>query len=437
VSESFFYLATLLTFIYISYKFRNNIVYFLTILFFYDGLFAFYGNQIWNAYKIVLPLLSIYCASKYRVFSNVRKEDFFIGSSFLLFTVSFLIAAYLNGDHFTITFSQYAKYFNLLLLYFIFKRISVKYLFQFEKLRSLIYNLLVIQILLSIIKFLIWGFSESIVGSISYVGGSAATILPIMGFVFIYLMKDGVLSFREWVFILLLMFIGTVSMKRAMWFIMPVIILLFLYYVPKKRISKNWLIAIPVIPLAFYFAVRMNPTFNKEMSPWGSFDLSYVLNESRIYTFGSTDSQEKGQGRGGATGLLFYNMFNNEINQNYLFGYGLADMYTTSYDQFKDLGFGLNHKGSATGIFQAYVSTGYLGAILIVIFVLSILKTIREKRIRHVIILLFLWEYFLYAGNIIRNPAIILLLAFVISFANQKYFQKQSRSLPENYRKML
>jgi hypothetical protein len=417
-SGELFYGVMLLTFIYSIFKFRSSIFFILIILLFYDGMFASYGDRVWNIYKIFLPIIAIYCASKYKSFTKLQNEDYFIIASFLLFSFSFLLSAYLNGDYFTITFSQYAKYLNLFLLFFTFKRISINSVSRFEKCTKLLYLLLVIQIVLTILKFLTWGFRESVVGSISDSGGAAASVLPLVAFIFLWLYRKGVLRRNDWIFTLLLMCIGIVSMKRAIMFIMPVVIFLFLYYVPKKRIPRNWVFAVPLMPIVFYFAVRLNPTFNKENSKWGTFDLNYVINSSREYTFGSKESREKGQGRGGATLLLLENMFNKDYTVNSLFGYGLKDMYATDYDQFEDLGFGINHKGSATGIFQSYVSIGYFGILFTLIFAFSMLRTIKEKRIRYVIYGLFCWEYILYTGNIIRNPAIIVLLVFIIAYAN-------------------
>ena len=395
------------------------------ILLFYDGYFASFGDQVWNIYKTILPILALYCSSKYKAFTNLHNEDYIIIVSFLVFSISFQLSAYLNDDYFTITFSQYAKYFDIFLLYFIFKKTSKLYVFTFEKLIKLIFFLLIIQIILTLFKFYAYSFYESIVGSISFTGGAAASILPILGFVFIWFRKKGNLTRNDWIFTLGLMFVGVVSMKRAVWFVMPIVILLFLYYVPQKRIPKNFLYAIPLIPVAFYFAVRMNPTFNKESSKWGSFDMNYVLNSSREYTFGSKESEEKGQGRGGATLLLLDNLLHKEVDIKSLFGYGLKDMYTTDYQQFDELGFGLNHKGSATGLFQSYVSTGYIGMFITIIFVFSMLRTIKEKRIRYVMIALFCWEYILYTGSIIRNPAIGTLLVFIIALANMSFSASQ------------
>jgi hypothetical protein len=424
MATNLFSVCLWLTFIYCIYRFRTNVLYLLIILIFYDGLFAYYGDQIWNAYKTIIPILTIYCASKYKAFTNFEKEDYIVFGTFLLFSFSFMLSAYLNGDYFTITFSQFSKYFDVFLLFFIFKRISTHSGYHFEKIINLMYTLLIIQILLTLIKFSVYGFYESIVGSISFTGGAAASILPILGFIFIWFMRKGALKRNDWILTLLLMFIGVVSMKRAIWFIMPLIILLFLYYVPRKRIPKNFFYALPLIPIAFYFAVRMNPTFNKESSKWGSFNLSYVLESSREYTFGSKDSNEKGQGRGGAVILLLDNLFHKEPNIRTLFGFGLRDMYATDYDQFDELGFGLNHKGSATGLFQSYVSTGYVGMFLTMLFIFTILKTIREKRLRTVLTLLFCWEYIFYTGSIIRNPAIAILLVFIISYANTSFNPK-------------
>jgi hypothetical protein len=412
----------LLSLIFISVKFRNNLLYFLIILLFYDGFFASFGDQVWNIYKIILPLIAFYCTIKYSSFSDLRKEDYLIFTSFLLFSLSFMFSAYLNGDYFNITFSQYAKYVNLFLLFFIFKKTSTRHLFQFEKVNYLIFSLLIIQILLTILKFLTWGFRESVVGSISFTGGAVASVLPILGFIFIWFYRKGILSQKDWIFTILLMFISVVSMKRAVWFVLPAVIFMFLYYVPKKKVPRNWVYAIPIIPIAFYFAVRLNPTFNREGTTMGSFDMRFILESAREYTFGSKTGIEKGQGRGGAVWLLFDNLLHKKLNEKSLFGYGLKDMYTTDYDQFDTLGFGLNHKGSATGVFQSYVSTGYIGVLFTIFFAFSILRTIKDKRLRYVIIGLFCWEYFFYTGSIIRNTAIASILVFIIAYANREKF---------------
>lgn len=414
-TAEFFYGIMLITFFYSLYKYRGNLFYVFIILLFYDGMFSYAGTGIWNLYKVLLPILALYCITRYRLSSITFHDERLIIISFIIFSLSFLYSSFINEDYFKLIFSQYAKYFNLFISFLILKRIAYDS-YSFEKIKNLLYTLLVIQIILTVIKYYIWGIRESVVGSISFTGGAAATVLPILGFVFIWITKRGSLKNKDWLILALLMFISFVSMKRAIWFIMPLVVFLFYTYIPRKKLSGKLLFVIPIIPLIFYLGVKNNPSLNPEHKFGGTFDLNYVFNFAKEYTFG-TDEKKTGTGRGGATLLLIDKLFSLEYSENDLIGNGLKPIYAAERDTYDNPGFGINQRGSATGVFQTFISAGFLGIITTLAFSFSMLFQLKSPRLRNVIIGIFLWEYFLYTGIILRTPALSFLLVFSVIYA--------------------
>jgi hypothetical protein len=287
---------------------------------------------------------------------------------------------------------------------------------------------LLIQILLSIAKLIIIGPAESIVGSIASQGGAIATSLPMLGFMFIWLKKQGKLERNDWLVTLGLASIGFVSLKRAIWFIMPILIGLLMFYVPKRKIpNRVAILASLAIPLVFYFGIRLNPTLNKERKIWGSFDPGFALNYAKVYSFGENEQSEKGVGRGGATILLIEKFVNFDFNEKEWTGYGLRFIYAANYNEFQDLNLGINHIGSATGAFQTMVSNGYIGIIAILWFALSILLKTQNRRLRYVLVGFFCWEYFFYTGSVLREMSLSFLLIYLVLFSNIIIDYKKTR----------
>lgn len=423
--ESIYWVIVLLTFIYVIYKNRNNSVKILIILSFYAGLASFSGKAIENPYKIVLVIISIYLLLKYNGLSGLYRRESLLLIIFSLFSLSFLYSALINGDYFNLAFSQYGKYVTPICLFFVFNSILRKNPVAFFGLKDLFIFLLTIQIILSAVKILTIGLQETTVGSIAHVGGGPATMLPVMGFILVWLINKGDLKRKEWIFTFLLIFIAFASLKRAVWFIMPVILFLFMYFIPGKVKVRNMLYFTPLIPFIFYVGVRLTPTLNKEGKIGGSFDLQYVLDYSQRYNFGKTSRTaeiELGTGRGGATLLLLTRLFNDKpLSSNDYWGTGLLEMYTTDYDQFSDRKYGVNSKGAVSGIFQSYIASGYVGIMTTILLIISISGQIKNLRIRFAILLLIFWDYLFYSGLILRTQALFILLLYIILYSNQQY----------------
>ena len=173
---SLYYLVIGSTFIYITYKNRNDSVSFLIILLFYNGLFTFLGKSVENPYKIITLIVAFYAIIKTNSFNFTNKLTSNLLFLFIFFTLIFLSTGLINKNRFFLLFSQYSKY----LIPFLFTFIMVQYS-NFDKQRLdrigiLFISLLTFQIYFSIIKFFLFKPMEPIVGSLHFIGGAAATV---------------------------------------------------------------------------------------------------------------------------------------------------------------------------------------------------------------------------------------------------------------------
>jgi hypothetical protein len=429
--ESIYWYFVLLTFIYILYKNRKNSIKVLIVLCFYSGLAAFFGKGIENSYKVGLVLFSIYVLLKYHGLSGLNKKGGLLLLVFVLFSVSFLYSTYINGDYFKLIFSQYGKYVTPICLFFVFNSVLIKDPRAFISLRDLFFTLLTTQILLSAVKIFTIGVVESTVGSLSFTGGGVAAEVPVLGFILLWLQKRGEFKRKDWIYTFLLLLIGVASVKRAIWFIMPVIVFLFMYYVNRKlKIGKVWYF-LPIVPFIFYLGVRLNPSLNREGRVGGSFDLQFAIDYVQSYNFGKTKETsdiQLGQGRGGATFLLFEKAFNSKsLSFNDFWGSGLQQIYTTNYEQFDNEKYGVNSKGAVTGVFQTYIVSGFIGVIFTILLIFSILYMIKEPRIRTTIAILMFWDYLFYSGLILRMQSLLILLFFIITYANLQFEERLNK----------
>ena len=214
--------------------------------------------------------------------------------------------------------------------------------------------------------------------------------------------------------------------------------------------------AIILVPLLFYLGVRLTPTLNPEHQIWGSFDWEHAMGYAETYQFGEegilgqTDALEQlgserlqyaggvigvdsdvieAEGRGNATIALIRLLIGQHttIDQDW-WGLGFGSMYSTDYGEFDKLPLTiqLNHKGSATGLFQNYVTTGILGALCTIIFCFSFLFYCRHKRLKYVLIAICAWEYFMYTGILFRTPIFMAVLFVVIHSVNYERLKARS-----------
>ena len=407
--------------VYSIYKYRKNNFFILIVFTFFIGLFVFLGKNVLNVYRILLVLYALILAKKF-ISLKTLSGDLFIVISFILFSVAFLLSSFLNQDNLTLLLSQYSRYLLLFLIFFILQRI-MPYPALREKMNQLVYFLILLQIILSVIKFIVTGQMESIVGSLSFSGGAMATTFPILGFVFLWMYRKGNFSRKDWLFIIGLMFVGFVNYKRAIWFMLPFFMGLFMIFVQKRKIKRSFLMVIALIPFLFYLGIRLNPTLNREQKVWGSFDLNYAFDYAYEYSYGAPETaaeQKVAVGRGGATNYLLNRMIGGNLTKEDLFGKGLTLMYVEGAkdDKYFKEKYNINSIGSANGFFQSYVVFGFIGTFITLLFVFSLLRKVNNKRIQFALICIYFWEFFFYTGTILREPALSFLFVYLITFSN-------------------
>ena len=437
------------TLIYMLWKNRRDYLSLLFILLSWPRVFIFYGKNIENLYKIAMLLLCIYFFYQLYAYRVFQKRERWIAITFVLFSIQFLFSVLLfTQNTITIVLSQYSRYVEIVLLCFIMKRII--YQGRGEYLFKLFYDIGLMQIIISIFKMFAIGWQmEGLVGSFSIIGGAMGTTIPILWFINLWYYRKGNLSKWAMVYILGLMLVGFTSGKRAVMFILPVVITAMMVYVPKLKLKSSTIAtAIILVPMLLYCGIRLTPTLNPEHKIWGSFDWEYAMGYAETYQFGkeglqgqtealsqadaeyiqysggyigSTDRRIEAEGRGGATMAMLRLLIGEHetIDQDW-WGLGFNNMYSTDYIEFAKLPLTIqiNHKGSATGVFQSYVTTGLLGVICTILFSFAFLFYCQHKRLKYVLLAICAWEYFMYTGILFRTPIFMAVLFMVIHGVN-------------------
>ncbi len=460
------YIGVFITFVYMCYKYRRDALSILIILMFYTGLFIFLGAMVANIMKIVVLGLTCWCCFDKNIWSIRKKEDVWFIVIFGVFLLVFFISVMnSSGNTTTIIFSQLARYVEFFCLYFLLREA----VYRKDKLQAylqLFYELIIVQLIITILKFILFGGQqiESFVGTFSVNGGAQGTSLPILGFIVLYFYRSGKLSKWDWLLVAGLMLIGYTAAKRAIWFILPIVIAAFLIYVRGIRLNKYLMLGLCAAPIVFYFGVRLTPTLNPEHQVWGSFDWEHVFGYAEQYQFGDEgleafDIQKENhissiggqyftanngtieaQGRGNATLALVELLFSPKytLKDQDIYGIGFSSMYSTSYDTFDKLPLTIHlaYKGAATGVFQSYVTTGYLGVFTTILLMFFPFFFFKHKRLQWVILAILAWEYFMYTGIVFRTPAFMAILLFVLHYTNKQYDDYQAVKRAERLRQL-
>lgn len=407
-------------------------------------------------YKIAMLLLCIYFFYQLYAYRAYQKRERWLLVAFTLFSIQFILSVFLYTQNtITIVLSQYSRYVEILLLYFIVKHTI--YNGKGERLLALFYDIGLMQIIISVFKMFAIGWQmEGLVGSFTIIGGAQGTTIPILWFINLWYYRKGKFTNKDWLYILGLFLVGFTSGKRAVMFILPVVVAAFMIYVPKLRLKSSTIVmTILLVPLLLYCGVRLTPSLNPEHKIWGSFDWEYAMGYAETYQFGKEGLQGQSdaiaqvdehiqyaggaiigqkqyveaEGRGGATIAMLRLLIGEHetINKDW-WGLGFNSMYSTDYEEFDKLPLTIhiNHKGSATGIFQSYVTTGLLGALCTILFSFAFLFYCRHKRIKYVLLAICAWEYFMYTGILFRTPVFMAVLFLVIHSVNYERLKARS-----------
>lgn len=427
-----YYLVATILMLVVVWNYRRNLFALLLILLAFSGTIAYWiprGTQMMN---IVTVLLSTYLFVQNKVWSFFPHFRYLI-IAFVVFSLYFVFDNLLvHGDKLLFVFSQYSKYFVpfvCLLLFIYYARKDIIYL---RYINHLIGALLLIQVGMSIYKFILIGHHwEGMVGTFGSVrGGGSGTGFPLVALCWVAINSNmDIRKLKSWLFIASLLLLGIAAGKRAVILLFPILFMVLSVYVCRKRFSNRVWMIVAAAPLLFYFGVRLTPTFNPENKVWGSFDLEYMMNYTENYAMGEVEDGEEREHYTGRVGsaLTFWNIFTDVDNysvQTWLGG-GVERAYTSSedreaYDQYGKE-FGLNHRGDVTGILMLYLAIGVLGVLMFIVYYWFLFRMVRYKRLKLVLFALVMFDFIFYNSTMIREPFVSLLMMFVIVYSLVQY----------------
>ena len=261
-----------------------------------------------------------------------------------------------------------------------------------------------------------FGLTEIIVGSLSSGGGALATTFPVFALIIYYFYRKGDFSILDWMVVAGIFFIGFSSNKRAIWFILPIMMLLVMVYLPRKRIPLRILYLTPLIPLIVYLGIRLNPSLNPSHKIWGTFDPEYTLNYTRNYSLGEDEypNDQVAYGRVSSTFMLFNRIREGELSLDDFIGRGQEIIRYTSYQEFRDYDTGLASKMATNGFYKTYLTTGVFGIITLLFWYYFMVTHIKNRRFRIIMLLYLAVEYFFYHATPMDTPVAMILLVFII-----------------------
>lgn len=445
--------------VYMLWRYRSDSLLVFLVMLFFPRVFIFMGKNVENLYKVSLLLMCFYTCWERKVWTRYTLKDLLYILMFVVLSMSFFYSTlFYSRDNWTIIFSQYARYLEIFLLWFLL-RDAIFYRNDKDKLLQFLYEIVIVQIIISIFKLVIFKSQiEGLVGAFTISGGGVGTSFPIIGFYTLYIYRKGVFKKLDWWLIMGLFLLGWTTGKRAVWIILPIVIMLFFSYVRGVRLNKYMILGLLAFPIVIYFGARLTPSLNPEHQVWGSFDMQYIYDYANTYQFGEEGVEGQGEnirktsqvaymagtyglqkkqieayGRGNATIELFKLIVGPQtLTESDIWGTGLSSFYTTTYDEFDKLPLTihLNHKGAGTGFFQQYATIGVVGAILMTIFSLIPYFRVRHRRMRWVMIGVFVYDYFMYSGTICRDTYLVAMIFICIFCSNYDYlWNKQYRKM--------
>ena len=290
---------------------------------------------------------------------------------------------------------------------------------------------------MAIFKIFLMGFSfEGLVGTMSYGGGGPAVIVPIMALIFYWLIRNGRFSKKDWIVVALILIIAIASGKRQ-----PIIIYPFVLFVLFNFVSRS----VRIIPLlkyslvafvVLYVGVRMTSTFTPEKKIGGSFDISFLRNYISNYYFGdsekSTISTNDNYGMGRGAGFFLYfkpEMLTLRSDKEIFFGKGIYEVAIGKYGRFTAAGrsdYGIKHKGLIGEAGALLYTLGYVGTILMTLYVFSIIFILKNKKLFWIIFFYFLWDFLFYYNQMMFFNSSALIVLIIIFYNNSQKKEKMT-----------
>lgn len=349
------------------------------ILCFCQGLFFYLGVP--NiGYKFIIVSFTFFSFVIVIAIGNKTKKVDKIINYYLLYLAIILISAAFNNSAIKDIISYALYSLPAIVVYVFIQKVNFSEL-QVYKLNKLVFNIMIFQIIASVIKIFIWGTSEAVVGTIHFSGGSLNTVVPLTGISMLLAFYLFHKRSRIYLFLMLgFMFMAWTGEKRGIYFYLIIVLAFSLFsynfMVKKVKLSRIFLFVVLFIPLSFttiYFGAKYAPTLNPENTMGGSFDIDHIINYAVEYTT-QTDKNGYSDGRFSGLSSVFNTVIEGDL-QSLFIGNGPGELLGKGDEDFNT--FTKYNLGSMLGIngwSTALISLGFLGAIAVVLFYFAILK---------------------------------------------------------------
>lgn len=418
--------------------FANSILTVIILMVFFVGIAdmfklpSFIYNMILEA--LVLGLLIFTDSS-----ANRRGRSFRVpgGRIFLLFTLIVFLSIYINKSD---LFQSYL-YYRFFLTPYLFMLIILNINISEEKILKLISFfefIFLFQLIATVIKLLLLGRPEHPVGTIIITGGGVATYLPLIAAGF--LLSRYFLYKKDKMYLLLLFsfpLIAFASQKRGTFIFMPVIFVLFVYFLGKfdmrarsleRKIRYYAVLGVAAFVLLI-FGAKTTRTMNPERSTRGTFNFEYLVQSSIEY-----NTLEGKYAMGRVASFRQVNKVMKEADpKNTLFGFGPATLKGAARadGRFERFGVGGTYPGISYQFIQIGVLGGLVWPLLYAYFVYCIIRYLKRERDKYwisfgigslVMIFLFFIDYFTYSVTFITTYAFTFTIATAFGLIMRRYF---------------
>lgn len=432
-----------------TYKSIYNIIVLTFLLSFFKGALYILGfnvvylQLIIEALVVILFIISLFYSSQH------NSMKFYNNIVVLLFFIVVLISFLLNNTNWL----QFLLFYRHFFVYYLFLfallniKLPIKYM---NKIFNLIVFLFILQIPAAFIKLGLIGTKEYYIGTMQYLGGSLATIMPLMAIAYLianYLASNKIIYI---IFIFLFIAIGLISIKLGILFYVGVLFVIMSYIESVQQTNRfsNTRYIVKLFILLFVFSiifigyVKINPRANPEHKIGGSVDVEYLLDYSKKYnTMKEKGSKVEGDGRFDAPSVAL-NRLESGGYFNILFGFGPGDIVQSSYTKYSNpllekyrIGY-----GGRIGLVWMLMQVGILGTFLFVFFHLLLLRKLFSKYFRKKMdsngriltltaigfVIIFLLDFFSYSKVLMDVPGIVLTYFFMIYYVLENVDDKNS-----------
>ena len=311
---------------------------------------------------------------------ELRKPKFKFSKTLWLYGILYLFwtgfVAILCGDN-LYEFYLYTRYFTLsfIVMYISYNIYDFRRFTRFTLKAIDLFVLL--QIIASVLLFFTLGRLERNVGTMSTTGGSLATVWPLTfaPYYFIRFVIKG--QWKDIIFIAGLVFIGFASGKRAVYFLIPLSLIIIYYgflgskiFMKKKVIKRRVLFSVNFLFLVLLLGI----SGTESLAQGNGFSLE-ALNSAFNYAgeYSTQENVTNGEsiGRTSSTLSTFNALW---TDSNAFFGNGLTTLKGENTYTRYNIGYGI------TGVIRELISIGLIGGVLYVLFYFKLIAMMRKGK---------------------------------------------------------